>query len=464
MALNGYKGKRTPGYLYYYRAHERNRTLCVNVGLAMENIKSRNGVLASQVVHSYSNSTEITFSICYATRRSWCIKTVVGDWLEKASNRKAIEFIICVDADDSESIESAGGTCQHIGNTQVVVQSSAPFNCVKAWNAAAKASKGKVLIMVSDDFVPPKNWDSQLVGLQQNWINEPWVVRVNDCNNSTTNKPFTLPILTRSRYEKLEYVFWPEYESIFSDTEFGDHAKLDGVVIDARTLLFEHIHPTCLKRSPDAVDRAHSSTKRWDRGEAIYKRRKAYGFDESSQWKVPPNMDLIAAWKAYTSSVKTPVYSVSLEASLWLESTLQSPKNERRLGLEIGANFISIVFAASGLYTTTADINTQDTDSTQKFAALLGLSITTAKLSTMPIKKFDVVFVNAYDANSPDRYNLIVDLAPKYLNDDGLLVLNDGHFVNVRRAMDALVGLGWKAEIPSQTMDKYDRYCMVLRR
>ena len=153
-------------------------------------------------------------------------------------------------------------------------------------------------------------------------------------------------------------------------------------------------------------------------------------------------MDLIAAWKAYTSSVKTPVYSVSLEASLWLESTLQSPKNERRLGLEIGANFISIVFAASGLYTTTADINTQDTDSTQKFAALLGLSITTAKLSTMPIKKFDVVFVNAYDANSPDRYNLIVDLAPKYLNDDGLLVLNDGHFVNVRRAMDALVGLG----------------------
>jgi len=468
MALKGHKGKRTPGYLYHYRAHECNRTLSVNVGLAMENIKSRNGVLSSQVnantVVPYLDSTETTFSICYATRRSWCIETVVGDWLEKSSNRKAVEFIICVDADDSESVESAKGTCQHIGNTRVVVQSSAPFNCVKAWNAAAKASKGKVLVMVSDDFVPPQNWDSQLVGLQSNWINESWVVRVNDCNNSTTNKPFTLPILTRSRYEKLEYVFWPEYESIFSDTEFGDHAQLDGVVIDARTLLFEHIHPTCLKRSPDAVDKAHSSTKRWDTGEAIYKRRKAYGFDESSQWKAPPTMDLIAAWKAYTSSVKTPVYSVSLEASLWLESRLERSKKERRLGLEIGANFISIVFAASGLYTTTADINTQDTDSTQKFAALLGLSIDTAKLSTMPIKKFDIVFVNAYDANSTDRYNLIVDLAPKYLNHDGLLVLNDGHFVNVRRAMDALIGLGWKAEIPQQTMDKYDRYCMVLRR
>jgi hypothetical protein len=429
----------------------------------MENIKSRNGVLASQIIESYSNSTEITFSICYATRRSWCIKTVVGDWLEKASNRRAVEFIMGVDANDNESIESAKGVCRHIGNTHLFVQPSEPFNCVKAWNATAKMSKGKVLIMVSDDFVPPKDWDSRLVGLQPNWINEPWVVRVNDCNNSTTDKPFTLPILTRSRYEKLGYVFWPEYESIFSDTEFGDHAQLDGVVIDARTLLFEHLHHTCLKRNPDIVDKVHSSTERWDRGEAIYKRRKAGGFDESSKWKSSTQpTDLIAAWKLYTSSVKTQVYSVSLEASLWLESTLDWPN--KRTALEIGSNFASVVFAAAGLETTTADVNASDTKGTHKFATTLGLSITEANLSTMPTAKFDVVFVNAYDANSKDRYNLIVDLAPKYLNDGGLLVLNDGHFVNVRRAMDTLVGLGWQAEIPPQTMDKYDRYCMVLRR
>jgi trehalose utilization protein len=156
------------------------------------------------------------------------------------------------------------------------------------------------------------------------------------------------------------------------------------------------------------------------------------------------------------------VYSVSLEASLWLESTLDWPN--KRTALEIGSNFASVVFAAAGLETTTADVNASDTKGTHKFATTLGLSITEANLSTMPTAKFDVVFVNAYDANSKDRYNLIVDLAPKYLNDGGLLVLNDGHFVNVRRAMDTLVGLGWQAEIPPQTMDKYDRYCMVLRR
>ena len=467
MALKGHKGQRTPGYLYHYRAHDSNRTLGVDVGLAMENIKSRNGVLASQVVDSYSNSTEITFSICYATRRSWCIKTVVGDWLEKASNRKAIEFIVGVDANDNESIESAKSVCRHIGNTRLFIQPSGPFNCVKAWNATAKMSKGKVLVMVSDDFVPPKDWDSQLVGLQPNWINESWVVRVNDCNNSTTDKPFTLPILTRSRYEKLGYVFWPEYESIFSDTEFGDHAKLDGVVIDARTLLFEHLHHTCLKRNSDVVDKVHSSTERWDRGEAIYKRRKACGFDESTQRKsgivdLPAPIDLITAWKSYTSCVRTPVYSVSLEASLWLESQLDWPK--KRAALEMGSNFASVVFAAAGLETTTADINPSDTAGTHKFATTLGLSVTTATLSKMPQSQFDVVFVNAYDANSKERYNLIVDFAPKYLKDGGLLVLNDGHFVNVRRAMDSLVSFGWKAEIPQQTMDKYDRYCMVLRR
>jgi predicted O-methyltransferase YrrM len=156
------------------------------------------------------------------------------------------------------------------------------------------------------------------------------------------------------------------------------------------------------------------------------------------------------------------VYSVSLEASLWLESQLDWPN--KRSALEIGSNFASVVFAAAGLETTTADINPSDTAGTHKFATTLGLSVITATLSQMPQSQFDVVFVNAYDANSKERYNLIVDFAPKYLMDGGLLVLNDGHFVNVRRAMDSLVSLGWKAEIPQQTMDKYDRYCMVLRR
>lgn len=455
MALQGHVGKRTPGYLYHYRAHNANRTHGINVEQAMENIKSRNGV------------SDITFSICYATRRSWCIKTVIGDWLEKAHNRKAVEFIIGVDADDLASVESGKEACRHVGNTHLFIQASAPFNCVKAWNATAKMSKGKVLIMASDDFVPPQNWDSQLVGLQPNWINEPWVVRVNDCNNSTTDKPFTLPILTRCRYEKLGYVFWPEYESLFSDTEFGDHAKLDGIVIDARTLLFEHLHPTCHKRTRDAVDATHSSDYRWTKGEAIYKRRKTRGFDESTQSKssiidLPTPIDLITAWKSYTSSVKTPVYSVSIEASLWLESQLDWPN--KRAALEMGSNFTSVVFAAAGLETTTADVNYSDTQGVCRFMSALGLHVIATTLGEMPLRKFDIIFVNAYEANSPDRYKLIVETAPKYLKDDGLLVLNDGHFVNVRKAMDALVALGWKAEIPQQTMDKYDRYCMVLKR
>ena len=457
MALQGHMGKRTPGYLYHYRAHNANRTHGVNVEQAMENIKSRNGVSNQVVAH------DITFSICYATRRSWCINTVVGDWLEKASNKKSVEFIIGVDTDDTMSIESGKEACRHFGNTHLFIQASAPFNCVKAWNATAKMSKGKVIIMVSDDFVPPRNWDSQLLALQPNWTNESWVVRVNDCNNSTTNKPFTLPILTRSRYEKLGYVFWPEYESLFSDKEFGDHAQLDGVVIDARTILFEHLQHTCYKRNQDAVDKAHSSDERWDRGQEIYNRRKACNFVESNRVvRKKSSIDLITAWKSFSSSIKTVVYSVSLEASLWLENMVS--QSNKLTALELGSNFSSVVFSAMGLETTTADVNTSDTQGVRRFMTAMGLSVTTTTLSDMPLNKFDIIFINAYHADSSDRYKLIVETAPKYLKDDGLLVLNDGHFVNVRKAMDALVNLGWKAEIPHQTMDKYDRYCMVLKR
>jgi hypothetical protein len=73
-----------------------------------------------------------------------------------------------------------------------------------------------------------------------------------------------------------------------------------------------------------------------------------------------------------------------------------------------------------------------------------------------------VVFVNAHPAESTERYTLITEITPTLVNEGGVIILNDGHFVNVRKAMDKLVSMGWYCEVPQQTMDKYDRYWMVL--
>jgi|688.fasta_scaffold39123_4 glycosyltransferase involved in cell wall biosynthesis len=456
MGLQGHKGKRTPGYLYHYRAHNANRTHKVNVQGAMTSIKARHGL--NGPVSTYGSSTEVVFSICYATRRSWCIKTVVHDWLEKAQNKKAVEFVVCVDGDDLASVQEGHELCRRVGNAKIVVQNHEPFNAVKAWNEAAKSSTGKVLVMISDDFVPPKEWDSQLVGLKSNWIDERWVVRVNDCNNSSVNKPITLPILTRARYEELGYVFWHEYESMFSDTEFTDHAKLDGIVLDARTMLFEHLHPTCFKRNRDSVDDVHASTQRWNSGQAIYNKRKANGFKVVQDQK--PKIDIVSTWQAYTFSVKSTVYSISLEGSLWLEEFLVTAG--KSTAIEIGANFASVVFNSAGLKTTITDPSLANTLGTSQFIKKHGGHVRSIDIQDLKSEKFDVVFVNAHPAESAERHALITEVAPTLVNDGGVIILNDGHFVNVRKAMDKLVSMGWDCEVPQKTMDKYDRYWMVL--
>jgi len=459
MGLNGHKGKRTPGYLYHYRAHNSNRTHRVDVQSAIAHIKAKNN---TEKVSAYESSDEPIFSICYATRRSWCIKAVVEDWLQKAKNRKAVEFVIGVDANDMASVHEAQELSRHLVNTFVVIQNHEPFNAVKAWNAAAKATKGKVLIVISDDFVPPQNWDSDLIAIKSNWINERWVVRVNDCNNSAQNKPITLPIITRARYEELGYVYWPEYESTFCDTDLTEHAKLDNIVLDARTLLFEHIHPTCLKRKSDSVDSVHSSHERWLSGKSLYESRLANGF-KANKAKPHKSIDIISSWKAYTLSVKNPIFSVSLEGCLWLEDMLK--KTPPGKALEIGSNYVSAVLKSCGFDTTIAD-DPEAANGTYNFLQRLGLDVKVCDIKSLGQQgpEFDVVFVNAYSADSKERHDLITTIAPKLVKEGGMLILNDGHFVNVRKAMDYIMARGWTCDVPRQTIDKYDRYWMVLKR
>ena len=326
--------------------------------------------------------------------------------------------------------------------------------------------------MISDDFVPPKNWDKDLLNIRPGWSQGEFVVRINDCNNSAQDKKFTLPILTRSRYERFGYVLWPEYESMYSDTEFGECAEMDGVVINAKTLLFEHMHPTCFKRSEDDIDRQHSNPERWDRGEAIYKRRKASGFgleidrtpllqgpkDHKPGNKPGNTIDLIKAYSRYVIEVKNPFFSISIEGSLWLEDFLK--KSKYTSAIDIGANFSGVVLASCGLDTHITDCYGPDVDKADIFLKSLGLSAT--KTSMNPQEKYDVVFVNAYDANSPQRLDLITNVAPNLVKDGGVIILNDGHFINVRRAMDKMTSIGWTSSVPDQTMDRYERFWMVL--
>jgi hypothetical protein len=214
------------------------------------------------------------FSLVYTSVRPDVIPKVFSLWNDRSKYRD-IEWVIAVDEGQEKCIQVAQGLkLENCRSVRTVINKGAK-NCVAGWNAAAAESTGKVIIAVADDFVPPFEWDEKLAGVQPGWMDGEHVVHTND---GYVFNIFVLSILTRKRYERYGYVFYPKYHSLFCDTEFTEVALRDGVVIEAMHLLFEHMHPDCHKRPRDAHDLKHASPERWQSGEQLFNFRRSIGF------------------------------------------------------------------------------------------------------------------------------------------------------------------------------------------
>ena len=223
------------------------------------------------------------YGLAYATKRAHCIAPVVAMWQRRAMNPEGV--VICVGIDegdwDCEQAAKAAG---------VMVVAGHEKNCVAAWNEAAlylsKQARVDQLLAISDDFVPPHHWDAALDDLlAENGNTRKGVIHVNDGGDG---RLCTLPVIGSERYRRFGFLYYPGYESMFCDTELTARAQLDGVLIDGRHLLFEHLHPVNGKRPTDAVDKKHASQERWDRGKKLFNDRLMVGFPPHSESKDVP--------------------------------------------------------------------------------------------------------------------------------------------------------------------------------
>jgi glycosyltransferase involved in cell wall biosynthesis len=175
-------------------------------------------------------------------------------WMLNAAER--YEYILSIDESDPyleeyKSIFPKG--------TYVVNNNS---NAVQAANAGAEKAKGEILVLISDDFDCPKNWDLTIrealngkSGLLKTYDGvQKWIV--------------TLPIYTRDYYEQQGYVYPPQYVHLFPDTHITHVADLAGKLIIRNDIVFNHDHHSKHQGPKDDVTKKADST--WAQGEHEY--------------------------------------------------------------------------------------------------------------------------------------------------------------------------------------------------
>ena len=202
-------------------------------------------------------------SLLHATRgRPAMAYKARATWLDRAADPDAIEHIFALDPDD----ETIGPfiTCRHVINP-----GRGP---VAAWNEAAKFSQGEILIQLSDDWEPPMHWD-KLILAKFKGVTTPAVLAISDGHR--TDNLLCMAILNRARYENQGYLFHPDFFSVFSDNHFTDRAYADGVVIDAKEIVIEHMHPAFGKGEVDETYARSNDPANYEAGLATYERLKA---------------------------------------------------------------------------------------------------------------------------------------------------------------------------------------------
>jgi hypothetical protein len=121
-----------------------------------------------------------------------------------------------------------------------------------------------------------------------------------------------MAILTRARYIEQGYLFHPDFFSMYSDNWFSECAFSDGVVIDAKDVVFEHLHPAFGKAEVDATYVRSNMRCNYDQGALHFERLK---IGTITSWDVEGWCDFRDLYTAFAKKLQDS--DVFVEVGAW---------------------------------------------------------------------------------------------------------------------------------------------------
>lgn len=208
-------------------------------------------------------------SIIHPSRsRPELAKKVYDEWMGNAANPENIGYTLSIDNEDP--------TCKEykalFDPVKCLIVQFSNKSAIEAINRGAKFTRNDLLIVVSDDFSCPKNWDVDLLSQVQD--KKDFCVKTQD---GIQPWMMTLPIMDREYYNRFGYIYHPAYLHMYADLELACVADLLGKKIDV-PILFPHKHYSQaggIKK--DVVSQKNDST--YEQGEKVFLERISRNFD-----------------------------------------------------------------------------------------------------------------------------------------------------------------------------------------
>jgi glycosyltransferase involved in cell wall biosynthesis len=218
-------------------------------------------------------------SVCHPTRgRPLQAAETRKKWLEAAKDPQAIEYIFGFSADDTETADilgrfrhaqSAAGNLDAVGGT-----------LVQNYNAAVRASSGKIILTIQDDLEPCLFWDELIWKALENHLNRPAVLQVGDgYRNDDLLITFCVTRPTLRAMNHNGGIVSDEYRGVFCDNEFTHRAKKNGWIVPSDIVL-RHEHPFFNPAVPtDDIYAIENSSEGYKFGLEVFRRRNPDAFD-----------------------------------------------------------------------------------------------------------------------------------------------------------------------------------------
>lgn len=213
-----------------------------------------------------------------STIRPEVFKVTHKVWMDKACVKENIKTKLVVDGLYDQKLLEGYDSIVYKWETNGITK---PLTYLTKSLSNMELNDDDIIVVMSDDFFPPKHWD---IFLESQFRNFDGMLSVYDgLQDNDTCGIITIPILTYSFLKKLNHiVYHPAYNHMYSDQELYDICKeLNSLKIVNKTLgyTFEHRHWTTGKRKKDGADETINSNQ-YERDRRIYLKRKKLSLND----------------------------------------------------------------------------------------------------------------------------------------------------------------------------------------